>query len=135
ETLARRLWPGPLTLIVLAGSRAPGPVTAQGSIALRPAADPVSSRLLEAWGRALFSTSANRRGDLPPTRVEDAVRRLADAPDADAIALALAAPGPKEKTPLGKSSTIVDVRGGGARIARAGALETERLRAILPHIR
>ena len=135
ETLAGRLWPGPLTLIVRAGSRAPGPVTADGAIAVRPAVDPVSTRLLEGWGRALFSTSANRRGEPPPTRIEDAARRLADAPDADAIACAVAGPDGREEPPLGRPSTIVDVRGGEARIVRAGAVETDRLRGILPGIR
>jgi L-threonylcarbamoyladenylate synthase len=135
QTLARRLWPGPLTLIVLAGARAPGPVTAGGAIALRPAADPVTRRLVEAWGGPLFSTSANRRGEPPPTRIEDAARRLADAPDADAIAFALAPPGGTDTGALGRPSTIVDVRGGDARIVRAGALETERLRSVLPRIR
>ncbi|MGH7587189.1 MAG: L-threonylcarbamoyladenylate synthase [Gemmatimonadota bacterium] len=135
ETLARRLWPGPLTLIVAAGPRAPVPVSTGGAIALRPAADPVSRRLLEAWGRPLFSTSANRRGDPPPTRIEDAARRLADAPEADAIAIALASSGESEGAPLGRPSTIVDVRGGEARIVRAGAVETDRLRGILPAIR
>ncbi|HET6342257.1 MAG TPA: L-threonylcarbamoyladenylate synthase [Gemmatimonadota bacterium] len=135
ETLARRLWPGPLTLIVEAGPRAPVPVSAGGAIALRPAADPVSRRLIEAWGRPLFSTSANRRGDPPPARIEDAARRLADAPDADAIAIALASSGESEGAPFGRPSTIVDVRGGEARIVRAGAVETDRLRGILPGIR
>jgi L-threonylcarbamoyladenylate synthase len=135
ERLARRLWPGPLTLIVAAGPRAPGPVSADGAIALRPATDPVSRRLLAAWGRPLFSTSANRRGEPPPSRIEDAARRLADAPDADAIALALAWSGESEGAPLGRPSTIVDVRGGEARIVRAGAVETDRLRGIMPGIR
>lgn len=135
ERLARGLWPGPLTLIVAAGPRAPGPVIADGAIALRPAADPVSRRLLEAWGSPLFSTSANRRGEPPPTRIEDAARRLADAPDADVIAVALASVGGSGGTPIGRPSTIVDVRGGEARIVRAGAVETDRLRRILPGIR
>lgn len=135
ETLARRLWPGPLTLIVPAGPQAPGPVVTDGAIAVRPAADPVSAHLLEAWGRPLFSTSANRRDEPPPAGIEDAVRQLADAPGAGAIALALSEPGGSEEHPLGRPSTIVDVRGGVARIARAGAVETERLRRILPGIR
>ncbi|MGH7542879.1 MAG: L-threonylcarbamoyladenylate synthase [Gemmatimonadota bacterium] len=135
ETLARRLWPGPLTLIVAAGPRAPGPVTAEGRIAVRPAADPVSLRLVEAWGGPLFSTSANRRDELPPTRIEDAARRLADAPDADAIAFALVGRGGSQAAPIGQPSTIVDVRGGDARIVRAGAVDTDRLRGILPGIR
>lgn len=135
ETLARRLWPGPLTLVVEAGPRAPLAVTADGAIALRPAADPVSRRLLRAWGGPLFSTSANRRGEPPPTRVEEAARRLADAPYADAIALALAETGGREPGSPGRSSTIVDVRGGRARIVRDGAVEADRLRTFVPGLR
>ncbi|HJU85947.1 MAG TPA: Sua5/YciO/YrdC/YwlC family protein, partial [Gemmatimonadota bacterium] len=61
ERLARAFWPGPLTLVLPASSEAPGSVQEAGRIALRPAADPVSEALVGAWGRALFSTSANRR--------------------------------------------------------------------------
>ncbi|HET9581297.1 MAG TPA: L-threonylcarbamoyladenylate synthase [Gemmatimonadota bacterium] len=135
EALAGWLWPGPLTLIVEAGPRAPGPVSAGRAIALRPAADDVTSKLLGAWGGPLFSTSANRRGEPPPSRIGDAVRRLADAPGAEAIALALAPAVGEEGMPAGEPSTIVDVRGGAPRIVRAGAVSAERLRGILPGIR
>lgn len=135
EALAGRLWPGPLTLIVEAGPDAPRPVSAERAIALRPAADPVTSRLLGAWGRPLFSTSANRRGEPPPSRIGEAARRLADVPGAEAIALALTPAGGEEEGPAGEPSTIVDVRGGAARIVRAGAVSAKRLRGVLPGIR
>ena len=135
ERLADGLWPGPLTLVVEAGPGAPDLVTADAAIALRPAADSVSRRLLAAWGGPLFSTSANRRDQPPPARIADAVRRLADAPGAGEIALALAEPSGAEPAPLGRPSTIVDVRSGEARIVRAGAVEASRLRRLVPGIR
>jgi L-threonylcarbamoyladenylate synthase len=135
RTLADRLWPGPLTLVVEAGPGAPGPVTYGGAIALRPAADSVSRRLISAWGAPLFSTSANRRGEPPPARVTDAARRLADAPGAGEIALALAEPVGSGPAAPGRPSTIVDVRGGETRIVRAGAVELDRLRSLVPGIR
>ncbi len=135
EKLAGAFWPGPLTLVVAATARAPGPVTESGRLAVRPASDPVSRALLAAWGRPLFSSSANRRGDPAPTRVADAARALEGRPGAEAVALGLLPPA-GEGTSGGQPalpSSIVDVTGE-PRLVRAGAISVERLRETLPEI-
>lgn len=128
DRLSAAFWPGPLTLIVAAGPAAPGPVTSAGRIALRPASDPVSRALLAAWGRPLFSTSANRKGDPPAASVEEALTRfggLAVVPDASRPTVAS---GP------GVPSTIVDVTVDPARVIRRGALAPDRLREVVPDL-
>lgn len=136
ELLAAAFWPGPLTLVVPASDAAPPAVVGDGSIAVRLAVDPVSIALLSAWGRPLFSTSANRRGEQPPTDVTIALSELAGAGsgvgvsmESGAIEVAL--------VPLirieaaGRPSTIVDVGGDPPRLLRVGAVPAERIREVI----
>ena len=132
EQLAAAFWPGPLTIVVSASATAPPAVTGGGTIALRPAADPVSSALLSAWRGPLFSTSANRRGEGAPTDVRDALLGLASAPGSEAIELALIpAAGAEAPGPGALSSTIVDVTRRPPRLVRAGAIPEQSIRAIV----
>jgi L-threonylcarbamoyladenylate synthase len=61
--LARKFWPGPLTIIVPASANVPLKVTGNtGRLALRQARAKVPRALIEALGQPLISTSANRSG-------------------------------------------------------------------------
>lgn len=61
--LARRFWPGPLTLIVPASARVPLKVTGNtGRLALRQSRSRVANALLEWLGQPLIATSANISG-------------------------------------------------------------------------
>ncbi len=61
--LARRFWPGPLTIIVPASEKVPLKVTGNtGRLALRQSKAPVVAGLLERVGRPLIGTSANISG-------------------------------------------------------------------------
>lgn len=61
--LARRFWPGPLTIIVPASEKVPLKVTGNtGRLALRQSKSPVVAGLLERVGRPLIGTSANISG-------------------------------------------------------------------------
>jgi L-threonylcarbamoyladenylate synthase len=61
--LARRFWPGPLTIIVPASSRIPLKVTGNtGRLALRHSRSEVATRLIALLDQPLISTSANISG-------------------------------------------------------------------------
>jgi len=61
--LARRFWPGPLTIIVPASARIPLKVTGNtGRMALRHSRSVVANRLMEQMNQPLISTSANISG-------------------------------------------------------------------------
>jgi len=61
--LARRFWPGPLTIIVAASARVPLKVTGNtGRLALRQPRAAVANALLEKLGQPLIATSANISG-------------------------------------------------------------------------
>lgn len=115
-----------------AGADAPPAVSGSGTIALRPAADPVSAALLAAWDGPLFSTSANLRGGAPPIDVARAVADLAGADAFGAIEVALASLGSADHA--GLPSTIVDVTAIPPRLVRAGAIPADRLRATVPYL-
>lgn len=134
ERLSAAFWPGPLTIVVRAAAGAPPAVTAGGTLAVRPASDPVAHALLGAWGGPLFSTSANRRGEPAPTRVEDAAAALGGAPGAETISLAIGPASDPFPHPVGRPSTIVDLTGE-AHVVRVGAIPLAELRGILPRIR
>lgn len=61
--LARRFWPGPLTMIVQASSRVPLKVTGgTGRLAIRQPEGPIPNMLMEKLGQPLIATSANLSG-------------------------------------------------------------------------
>jgi L-threonylcarbamoyladenylate synthase len=61
--LARKFWPGPLTLIVPASAKVPLKVTGNtGRLALRQSPSAVAQGLLEYLGQPLIATSANISG-------------------------------------------------------------------------
>jgi len=61
--LARRFWPGPLTIITPASSLLPLKVTGNcGRLAVRQSSTPIVERLIEALEGPVISTSANRSG-------------------------------------------------------------------------
>lgn len=61
--LARHFWPGPLTLIVQAGSKVPLKVTGNtGRLAVRHSRARIANALLERLGQPVIATSANLSG-------------------------------------------------------------------------
>ncbi len=61
--LARRFWPGPLTIIVAASARVPLKVTGNtGRLALRHSRSAIANALIAAMNQPLISTSANISG-------------------------------------------------------------------------
>ena len=66
--LARKFWPGPLTMIVPASAKVPLKVTGNtGRLAMRQSRSAIASGLVEWLGQPLISTSANLSG-LPTCR-------------------------------------------------------------------
>jgi L-threonylcarbamoyladenylate synthase len=82
ERLARRYWPGPLTLVLPKQPCVPDAVTAGlDTVGLRIPAHPVALDLLREAGVPIAAPSANRFGELSPTRaghVEKALGRAVD---------------------------------------------------------
>jgi L-threonylcarbamoyladenylate synthase len=79
ETLARRYWPGPLTLVVPKRAAIPDAVTAGlGTVGLRMPAHPLALELIRTAGVPIAAPSANRFTELSPTAAGHVPEALAD---------------------------------------------------------
>jgi len=79
ETLARRYWPGPLTLVLPKGASIPGIVTAGlATVGLRMPAHPLALELIRLAGLPIAAPSANRFTELSPTQARHVPPGLAD---------------------------------------------------------
>jgi len=118
--LARRFWPGPLTLVLPASPRVCVAVTGgTGRVGVRVPAHPVARGLCEACGQPVTATSANRSGQPPPVDPAEVAASLAEV---DVLLDAGPAPG-------GPASTVVDVSEEVPRLIRPGAVSWEEVRA------
>lgn len=122
--LARRFWPGPLTIIVPKNSRVPDIVTASlPSVGLRIPAHPVARALLEAAQIPIAAPSANRFTELSPTTAEHVREGLAGR-HVDMILDG----GP---CTVGIESTVVSLTGATPRILRPGMITRIQLEEVI----
>lgn len=127
DRLAEKFWPGPLTIIVKAGSRLPLRVTANtGNMALRVPEAAIPRAVVAALGLPITATSANLSG-LPECTYANGVREQLG----DKIPLIVDG-GP---TARNTATTIVDLSGGGNSwmIVREGAIPTHEIALTLQH--
>ncbi len=121
--LARRFWPGPLTLVLPASDVLPRDVTAGlSSVAVRVPDHPVALALLRLAAVPVAAPSANRSGRPSPTTAAHVLDDLGDAVDLVVDGGACA---------VGLESTVVDARGEVPVVLREGAITREDLMAAL----
>ncbi len=115
--LARKFWPGPLTIVMKAKPSVPETVTAgTGKVGVRVPAHPFALRLLEMTG-PLAVTSANLSGLKSPRSLEEVTVEADLAIDA----------GPVEGVP----STVVDVTGDQVKVLREGPIKREQIEKVV----
>ena len=113
EGLARRYWPGPLTIVVNKGPMVPDEATAGlDTVGLRMPAHPLALELIRACGVPLAAPSANPFTRLSPTTA-------AHVRDAFGNAVPVLDGGP---TQIGIESTVVSVVDGGITLLRPGMI-------------
>lgn len=123
--LARKFWPGPLTVIVKASSRLPLKVTANtGNVAVRVPSAEIPVALVRATGFPVTATSANLSGASECTTAESVREQLGDR-------IPLIVDG--GTTPRVVASTIVDLTDeiNGWRIIRQGAISSDDIMEVL----
>ena len=124
EALAQAFWPGPLTLVLplRADSNVSRLVTAgMDSLAVRMPADPVARGLLSAFGGPVAAPSANRSGQISPTRPEHVLAGL------EGRVAAIVAAG---RCAMGLESTILGLTGTPT-LLRPGGITREALEEVL----
>lgn len=108
--LAEEFWPGPLTLVLDAPDG--------GTVGVRVPDHSVIQRLLDAFGKPLYATSANLSGGEAPASLGEVHPGVSEAVDV----VVEGEPGG------GEASSVVDLSGGQVRLLRPGAgLDEERL--------
>lgn len=110
--LARKFWPGPLTVILRRASRVSDVVTGgQDTVALRVPSHPVALQLLARFGGGVAAPSANRHGRVSATTAEHVRREFG-------AAVECVLDGGEAQ--VGIESTIVDLSGGTPVLLRPG---------------
>lgn len=121
--LAKRFWPGPLTLILRRQPWVSALVTGgQETIGLRIPSHPVALALIDAFGGGVAAPSANRFGRVSPTCAEHVRQELGDGPD-------LILEGGACR--VGIESTIIALADGDPVILRPGEISPEALERVM----
>ena len=123
HTLAKRFWPGPLTIVLKAKAHIPAIVLAGGgTVGLRCPDHPLTLDLLRECGLPLAAPSANPSGAASPKTAEQVLAYF------DGKIDAVIDGGP---CGLGRESTLIDMSAAPYRILRQGALPEETIRKAL----
>ena len=126
ETLGKRFWPGPLTLIVPKSKQVPDEVTAGlPSVAVRVPKHPVARALIAAAGIPVAAPSANLFSRPSPTQASHVIDDLGGRID-------LVVDG--GATTIGVESTVLDLTSEPPRILRPGAVTVDMLREVLGQV-
>ncbi|HVE21592.1 MAG TPA: L-threonylcarbamoyladenylate synthase [Acidocella sp.] len=122
---AAAFWPGPLTLVLPRRANCKVALLAGAgleTLAVRVPAHPLAAKLLRALGRPVAAPSANRSGQISPTRAAHVLAGLGGR-----IA-AVVDSGPCQ---VGVESTVLDLSGETPRLLRPGGVAVEALEAVI----
>ena len=127
--LARKFWPGPMTLVLKRSELAGDFVTGgQDTVGVRVPDHVVALALLEAFekagGKGVAAPSANRFGHVSPTTATAVVEELAEYLSKDDVVLDGGA------CAVGVESTIIDCTGLQPRVLRTGAISTAMIEEV-----
>ncbi len=126
ERLANRFWPGPLTMVLPKTAQVPDLVTSGlPTVAVRVPHHPLAQKLLETARVPVAAPSANRFGQLSPTRAEHVREQL------DGRIDYLLDGG---SCPVGVESTVLDVTTHPPQLLRPGGIPLEDLEHLLGEV-
>jgi L-threonylcarbamoyladenylate synthase len=123
QRLAKKFWPGPLTLILRRTARVSDLVTGgQETVALRVPSHPVAQQLLAHFGGGIAAPSANRHGRVSATTAAHV--RLEFGAAVDCVL-------DGGEAQVGIESAIVDLSGGSPALLRPGSITAAEIEAVL----
>lgn len=114
SALAKRFWPGPLTIVLRSRSGK--------KIGFRMPANAIALELIKKTGVPMVAPSANTSGNAPPTSADEVLKELAGKID-------LVLDGGKTK--VGIESTVVDLSVSPARVLREGAISRREIDKVI----
>lgn len=125
RTLAKKFWPGPLTLVLPRSAESAASLLVSAgldTIAVRVPAHPVAQALLYMAGKPIAAPSANKSETVSPTTADHVAQSLGDTLD-----LILDA----GRTEVGLESTILDLSGETPVLLRPGGITQEEIEAVI----
>lgn len=126
EKLAKKFWPGALTIVVKAKASVPKIVTSGGdTIGIRMPNHPIALKLISEFGAPLATTSANKSGESEPTTAEEVLERIGSKMDLVDLII------DGGKTISGVPSTVVDITVSTPRIIRRGGISEVELMDVI----
>ncbi|MGE0609813.1 MAG: L-threonylcarbamoyladenylate synthase [Pirellulales bacterium] len=125
--LAKRFWPGPLTMVLRKSAEGVPDIVTSGlpTVAVRMPSHPVALELIRLAGCPVAAPSANLFGRLSPTTAEHVADQLGGRADF------ILDGGP---CAVGVESTIIDLSGDTPKLLRPGGVSLEQLQSVLPSI-
>ena len=121
--LAQAFWPGPLTIVHPKSARVPDIVTAGlNTVAVRMPSHPIALELIRLSCTPIAAPSANRFGQLSPTRPEHVQKQLND------VAYLLE----NKYEMVGVESTVVSIQNGKCILLRPGAISLTDIQKVVP---
>jgi len=121
--LARKFWPGPLTMVLKRSPAVSSVVTGgQDTVALRVPSHPVALQLLARFGGGIAAPSANRHGRVSATTAEHVRREFGAGVDCVLDG---------GEASIGIESAIVDLSGGHPALLRSGWITAAEIEQVL----
>ena len=123
EKLARRFWPGPLTLVLPKQPHVPDRLTAGlDTVGIRMPANRIALALIQESGLPVAAPSANRFGELSPTAAEHVRAAMGDR-----VAMVLDG----GRTTVGIESTVLSLAGPEAILLRPGMVSQAEIEKVI----
>jgi L-threonylcarbamoyladenylate synthase len=127
EKLARRFWPGPLTLVLPKRPHVPDELTAGlDTVGIRVPANPIALALIKEAGFPVAAPSANRFSELSPTTAEHVRVAMGDR-----VAMVLDG----GRTTVGIESTVLSLAGPEAILLRPGMISQAEIEEVIGTVR
>lgn len=127
EKLARKFWPGPLTLVLPKQPHVPDRLTAGlDTVGVRMPANPIAEALIREAGVPIAAPSANRFTELSPTTAQHVRDGLGDR-----VAMVLDG----GRTTVGIESTVLSLAGSTAILLRPGMITRQEIEAVIGPVR
>jgi len=123
NVIAKKFFPGPLTIILKKKAKFPDELTAgEDKIGIRIPNHPVALELIKLVGNPITTTSANISGQPDPRTAEEAVKQIGKKVDFVLDA---------GKCKIGEPSTVIDLTAGKVEIIRKGSLSKATIEEVL----
>lgn len=122
--LAKKFWPGPLTIVTEKSALVPDIVTAGlNTVGIRMPSNPIALELIQKSGVPIAAPSANKFGHVSPTTAQHVKKQL---PEVDLIL-------DGGRTSVGIESTIIKLNAKGFEILRYGIITRDEIEMLIPY--